>query len=101
MDDQLLTEQKQAGEPSSLEDPALAVLAGDLHPDLERSPPAIRSFPQRVRQHELLPRVKLEVGHRRELGRLLPGGGNELRNVKKPGLLSPEQAARRACGQCQ
>jgi hypothetical protein len=72
MDDQPLTEQKQAGELPGLEDPALAVLAGDLHPDLERRPTAISRSPSAFASTNCCHGSKLEPGHRRELGRLLP-----------------------------
>jgi hypothetical protein len=62
VDQQLLAEQEQPGQLARLEDRALAVLARDYQPDLERRPLAVRPLAERVRQDELLPGVKVKVG---------------------------------------
>jgi hypothetical protein len=73
VDQQLLTEQEQAGQLARLEDRALAVLARDHQPDLERRPLAVRPLAERVRQDELLPGVEVKVRELCELDRLLAG----------------------------
>jgi hypothetical protein len=59
VDQQLLAQQEQAGQLARLEDRALAVLARDYQPDLERRPLAVRPLAERVRQDELLPGVEV------------------------------------------
>ena len=91
--------QEQRRELERLEDAALAVLAGDDQPDLERRPPPVRQLPKRLAEHELLPRVEVQAGARREVDGLRAGSRQRVRpgrDAKKPrNLRADEHAGRR------
>jgi hypothetical protein len=90
---QPLAEQEQPSQDASLDDGALAVLAGHPAGDLERRPSAVVPFAETVPQDVLLPRVETQTGRCGQFYGLVAGRGDVGRVVANPRLLSASPGA--------